>query len=198
MVAVPSSAEAEGRGDGLYARWDRGATLSLGAGAGASWIENVDKVQASVVGEARLLFISAAGPVVAGRWGPSAGQYLFTGIDVRPLFPALFLLYAVTWREFWDLFLQSISVELGAAFLLDGERSVGFSYGFGLGLPLIRPKKALRTVWLRFGARHVNVEPSFLNTPSGLNRSEWTAYATLAFDFGVIKHLGNWEPPRHR
>ena len=199
VVCAPNRADADGRGDGLYARWDRGVTLSVGAGAGATWIESDDdSPKLSVVGAARLLFIDAAGPVIAGRWAPDDGQYLFLGVDIRPLFPALFFLYKASWREFWDLLLQSVSVELGAAFMMDGERSAGFSYGFSLGLPLSLPKKALRVMWLKIGARRVNLDPNFRNTSDAINLSEWTLYGLLAFDFGVVKHLGSWEPPRYR
>lgn len=199
FACLPDRSAADTKGDGLYARWDHGLTLSLGAGAGATWLPgDTDAPRLSIAGEARLLFIDAAGPVVAGRWGRDSGQYVFVGVDVRPLFPALFFLFKSTWREFWDLFLQSLSVELGAAFMLDGHRSVGFAYGFGLGMPIVRPKKALRTVWLRVGGRHVNARPAFVNTPDGVNRSDWTLYGLLSFDFGLAKHLGSWEPPRYR
>ena len=107
------------------------------------------------MGESRFLFADTAGVVLSGRWGPSSGQHLFLGVDLRPLFPALFFLYKQTWNEFADLLLQSIFFEIGPAFLLDGRRSVGLGVGFGLAFPLAAPLTTVRRLWLRIAARHV-------------------------------------------
>lgn len=197
LTAFSSSAHADRRGDGLYGRWDRGLTLALGAGPGATWISRDADV--SVVGEARFLVADVAGLVLSGRWGPNAGQNLFLGVDLRPLFPALFFLDSQTWNEFADLLLQSIYLELGAAFLLDGERSSGLGVGFGFAVPVYRPlKTTLRGLWFRIGARHVNADPSFRTTPAEVDRSEWTLFLTFVVRLGFKADLGRWEPPRYR
>lgn len=194
FVAAPASAQRDG--DGLYGRWDRGLTLALGAGGGATWLNG--KPDANVIGEARFLVADAAGVVLSGRWGPDSGQHLLLGVDLRPLFPALFFLYKQTWNEFADLVLQSIFFEIGPAFLLDGNRSVGLGVGFGFGLPLYRPLTAVKGLWLRIATRYVNADPAFRNTQPTSDRTQWTLYATFVVRFGFASKLSRWEPPRYR
>ena len=191
-----ASASAQRQGDGLYSRWDRGLTLSFGAGPGATWLNG--KADPNVVGEARFLVADAAGVVLSGRWGPDSGQHLFLGVDLRPLFPALFFLYKQTWNEFADLLLQSIFLEIGPAFLLDGNGSTGLGVGFGFGVPLYRPLTTVRGLWLRIAARYVNADPSYRNTQPTEDRTQWTLYATFVVRLGFKSKLSRWEPPRYR
>jgi len=190
------SASAQRGRDGLYGRWDRGLILALGAGPGATWISR--EADISIVGEGRLLVADVAGLVLSGRWGPDSGQYLFLGVDLRPLFPAFFFLYKQTWNEFADLMLQSIYVELGAAFLLDGDRSLGLGVGFGFGIPIYRPLTTLRGLWFRIGTRYIRADPSDRNTQSNVDRSEWTLYLTFVVRLGFKVNIGRWEPARYR
>ncbi len=196
LSSFGAQASAQRQGDGLYGRWDRGLTLALGAGGGATWLDKT--ADPSIVGEARFLVADAAGAVLSGRWGPGSGQHLFLGVDLRPLFPALFFLYKQTWNEFADLLLQSIFFEIGPAFLLDGERSVGLGVGFGFGLPLYRPLTTVRGLWLRIATRYVNADPSFRNTQPAVDRTRWTLYATFVLRLGFPSKLSRWEPPRYR
>lgn len=196
LATFCAPARAQRTGDGLYGRWDRGLTLALGAGAGATWLDgNADP---NVIGEARFLVADAAGVALSGRWGPDSGQHLFVGVDLRPLFPALFFLYKQTWNEFGDLLLQSIFFEIGPAFLLDGDRSVGLGVGFGFGLPLYRPLTTVRGLWLRIATRYVNADPSYRNTQPTTDRTRWTLYATFVVRLGFHSKLSRWEPPRYR
>ena len=192
--ATPSSAQR--RGDGLYGRWDRGLTLALGAGPGATWLNR--KADPNLVGEARFLIADVAGVVLSGRWGPDSGQHLFLGVDLRPLFPALFFLYKQTWAEFADLFLQSVFFEIGPAFAIDGHRSVGLGVGFGFALPLYRPLTTVRGLWLRIGTRYVNEDPSYRNNQPTTDRTEWTLYTTFVVRLGFKSKLSRWEPDRYR
>jgi len=196
LSSFGASAGAQGRGDGLYGRWDRGLTLALGAGAGSTWLNR--EADPNVIGEARFLIADAAGVVLSGRWGPDSGQHLFLGIDIRPLFPALFFLYKQTWNEFADLMIQSIFFEIGPAFLLDGDRSIGLGVGFGFGVPLYRPLTTLRGLWLRIAARYVNADSSFRNTQPTPDSTQWTLYATFVVQLGFESKLSRWEPRRHR
>ena len=84
LSSFAASASAQRQGDGLYGRWDRGLTLSFGAGPGATWLNG--KADPNVVGEARFLVADVAGVVLSGRWGPDSGQHLFLGVDLRPLY----------------------------------------------------------------------------------------------------------------
>jgi len=196
LSSLAASASAQREGDGLYGRWDRGLTLALGAGGGAAWLNG--KADPNVVGEARFLIADTAGLALSGRWGPDSGQHLFLGVDLRPLFPALFFLYKQTWNEFADLLLQSIFFEIGPAFLLDGERSVGLGVGFGFGLPLYRPLTTLKGLWLRIATRYVNADPAFRNTQPTTDRTRWTLYATFVVRLGFDSKLSRWEPSRYR
>jgi hypothetical protein len=196
LSSLGASASAQRNGDGLYGRWDRGLTLALGAGAGATWLDR--KADPNVLAEARFLIADAAGVALSGRWGPDSGQHLFLGVDLRPLFPALFFLYKQTWIEFVDLLLQSIFFEIGPAFLLDGQRSVGLGVGFGFALPLYRPLTTVRGLWLRIAARYVNADPSFRNTQPATDGTRWTLYATFVVRLGFRSNLSRWEPPRYR
>ncbi|MGD8317084.1 MAG: hypothetical protein PVH21_07890 [Myxococcales bacterium] len=193
-AAAPASAQR--RGDGLYGRWDRAWTLELGAGGGATWLEH--EPDPNVIGEARFLIADVAGIALAGRWGPHSGQHLFLGVDLRPLFPALFFLYKQTWNEFTDLVLQSVFFEIGPAFLLDGEQSTGLGVGFGLSLPLYRPLTTVEGLWLRIASRYVNADPSHRNTEPTSVRTQWTLYATFVVRLGFKSNLSKWEPPRYR
>jgi len=196
LTSFAARASAERDGDGLYGRWDRGLTLAFGAGGGTTWLNG--KADPNVLGEVRFLVADAAGVALSGRWGPDSGQHLFLGVDVRPLFPALFFLYKQTWNEFADLVLQSIFFEIGPAFLLDGDRSVGLGVGFGFGLPLYRPLATLQGLWLRIATRYVNADPAFRNTQPTSDRSQWTLYATFVVRLGFASKLSRWEPPRYR
>lgn len=190
------SASAQRGGDGLYGRWDRGLVLAFGVGPGATWISR--EADISIVGETRLLVADAAGFVLSGRWGPDSGHYLFLGVDLRPLFPALFFLYKQTWNEFADLMLQSVYVELGAAFALDGDQSSALGVGFGFGIPIYRPRKTLRGLWFRIGTRYISADPADRNTQPAVDRSEWTLYLTFVVRLGFKLNIGRWEPARYR
>ncbi len=196
LCSIGGSASAQRRGDGLYGRWDRSLTLSFGAGGGATWLDR--EADGNVVGETRFLIADTAGVVLSGRWGPNSGQHLFVGVDLRPLFPALFFLYKQTWNEFADLVLQSIFFEIGPAFLLDGHRSTGLGVGVGFSLPLVAPLTTVRRLWLRVAARYVNADPSFRNTQPTTDRTQWTLYATFVVQLGFESRFSHWEPPRYR
>jgi hypothetical protein len=151
-----------------------------------------------VIGEVRFLIADVAGVALSGRWGPDSGQHLFLGVDIRPLFPALFFLYSQTWNEFTDLVLQSIFFEIGPAFLLDGNGSTGLGVGFGFGIPLYRPLTTVRGLWLRIATRYVNADPSFRQTQPISDHTQWTLYATFVVRLGFKSNFSRWEPPRYR
>jgi len=196
LSSLGASASAQRQGDGLYGRWDRGLTLALGAGPGATWLNR--EADPNLIGEARFLVGDMAGVVLSGRWGPDSGQHLFLGVELRPLFPALFFLYMQTWNEFADLVLQSIFFEIGPAFLLDGSGSVGLGVGFGFALPLYRPLTTLRGLWLRIAARYVNGDPSYRNTQPSSDGTAWTLYTTFVVRLGFKANLSRREPARYR
>ena len=163
LSSFGASANAQRRGDGLYGRWDRGLTLSFGAGPGVTWLNG--KADPNVVGEARFLVADAAGVVLSGRWGPDSGQHLFLGVDLRPLFPALFFpLPSRPGTSLRTCCFNRSSSRLGRRSCSTATRSTGLGVGFGFGIPLYRPLTTVRGLWLRIAARYVNADPSYRNT----------------------------------
>ena len=201
--ALTGSARADGDGDGLYRRFDRDLTIALGAGGGLV-LDGV-KARPSLVADLRLRVIDTAGPVVAMRWGPgdegSGRGYVLFGVEVRPLFPALFLLNESTGREWVDLFVQSFGIELGTAlFPFDQDFGVGLAVGLSIELPLLLPSHtegAFESIGLRLAARRIDATPAFQGAPE-VDRSEWTLMATLAFNLAADAGIAEWEPPRYR
>ncbi|MFO0694156.1 MAG: hypothetical protein U0230_11410 [Polyangiales bacterium] len=195
-LVLPTPAAASGDGDGLYGRFDHSTTLSIGAGGGV--VRRADTTAGTGLADLRLRILGTGGPVVSGRWGPDAGQDLFVGVEVRPLFPSVFLQSMSTGHAWLDLFLQSLGVELGAGFPLDGRGSIGFAWGLAMEVPLAMPGAVAEGLFLRLGARRVNLSRAYQLTPDDRNLSEWTAYATLAITLGLGNRVADWEPPRHR
>ena len=192
------SADAQ-RGDGVYHRWDRDFTLSVSAGAGVD--RRAGETSFSGVAEARLRVLDTAGPVIAGRF--SSRSSLFVGIELRPLFPALFLIDKPISIEFWDLLVQSISVELGVAYAFDPPRGFAFAYGFGLEIPLVLPSKwsregAAEGVWLRLSARRISSSRRRHGEELVGTEGEWSVMAQLAIKFGLHVGAAAWEPTRYR
>src|SRR5690606_25198391 len=180
LAASPLSARAEG--DGLYGRWDEDLVVSLGGGGGVS----LGGDGAVPVGAAMtsVRYLGAAGPLVAATLGPDGRRPLVAGAELRPLLPGLFLMNLSTTLPFVDLLLQSIAIELGAAFLLDGAQSVGFGFGLGIEVPLVYPDVFAQGVTLRLGGRRVFASADDQGvdaSPTG----RWSVLAQLVFSFGV-------------
>ncbi len=203
-LLAPSLAAAS-EGDGFYGRWDHDFTLSAGLGGGVAFLGNDET--AAVTGDLRLRIADAAGPVIAGRWAPNARDYLFFGVEIRPLFPMLPLIGLATGDEFWDLTLQSLSVDIGAAVLpLAGDTGVGLGVGIALSVPVVLPAWAGRTrglrwgqgIWIRWAARFVDASSSYQAAPSGGDGDEWMISASLILKMGLGSGTSSWEPARYR
>lgn len=205
-----SSASARAQdGDGVYRRLDTDATLSLGVGGGLVLPRDAraEGRAAAALVEARLRIVDAAGPVVAYRWSGDVGGYLALGVELRPLWPMLWLLDKPTGVEWLDLLVQSLGLELAAVVLplgqpaeLDIDRGVALSVGVALEIPLVVPTRlrgANRGVFLRLAARWVDARPAMRTTPTGRDLSEWSLNATFQATWGL--HIGaDAEPPRYR
>ena len=200
LIAV-SRARADGPGDGLYGRFDSDFTLAVGVGGGATWRQEPDAghaVHGTAVADARLLVLDAAGPFLSARWGPHAGAYVLAGVELRPLFPALFLLNLSTGHEWVDLFVQSLSVELGAAMLpLSGDLGVGLAVGLGVEVPLLVPTRFAQGLSLRIGARRITAGPGDRNGPDR-RASEWSLLTSLVIKTSVGSTTASREPRRYR
>ncbi|MEZ4286746.1 MAG: hypothetical protein R3A47_01070 [Polyangiales bacterium] len=193
-MAIVSEGAAQD-GDGLYGRYMRSVTLGLEVGGGVG--ESRSTKAPTIALAQRTLFFASAGPVVLATFQPKYDQRrLGVGADLRPLFPAMFFLDMSTSREFVDLMLQSLSIEVGAFFLLDGSGHAGFWAGAGFEIPLIRSARTPQRLALRLSAHRQKMQDRYLGASA--NADGWDALGTLIYYVGVGKHVGGWEPKRYR
>lgn len=203
LALWPALAHADD-GDGVYDRFDRDLTIAADVGGGVV-LDGVD-ARATMTADLRFRIIDAAGPAIGLRWGPaddvgSGHGHVFIGVELRPLFPALFLLDLSTGNEWVDLFVQSFGIELGAAlFPFDDDFGIGLAVGLSMSVPLLLPSRTtgpFQSISLRLGARRVDATASFQGAPE-VDRSEWTISAALSFAFAARIGAASWEPPRYR
>ena len=167
LLALPTTAGAQASGDGLYGRFDGDVFLSAGLGGGAAVHEDLGGL---LIAELRARYLETAGLLLATEWqapreatgapgdtglrrdkGPR--WRLLTALEVRPLFPALFLTNNATGIEFIDLTLQSIGLELGLSLVPEeGAAELGLLTGFGLELPIVPPSTLADGIFLRLAA----------------------------------------------
>lgn len=187
FAATPAHAQ---RGDGAYRRWD--AFLALEVGAGAAVSRRGESWSAGPVAEIRARVIDAAGPFVSFGWDAETQSAVAFGVELRPLWPALFLLDRSTGRERLDLWLQSISLDLGAALgpLAQEGQGLAMIWGLAFDVPLTRPSRttgAFRGVGLRLFARQTVVRESAPEAPT--QQGGWTLGATLRMTLGAGRGL---------
>jgi hypothetical protein len=181
LPALPAAAR--GPGDGLYGRYDRPFTLAFGAGGGVA--AEAGAASGVAVGELRLRHLDVAGPFVSLAFGPEAAGHAVAGVEIRPLFPLLFLENAFTGREVLDLFLQSLGVELGVAVTPFGSgMGAGLAWGVAAEVPLVPPSVWGQGVWLRLGLRQVRAPTAFQGGPER-SASGWLGYATVSVKLGA-------------
>ncbi|MBX3246398.1 MAG: hypothetical protein KF901_04375 [Myxococcales bacterium] len=188
LAAAPAEAQP---GDGAYRRWDAFVGLEVGAGAAAS--RRQDAWSAGPVVELRARVLDAAGPFVSFGWDADATSALAFGVELRPLWPALFLLDRSTGRERLDLWLQSWSLDLGAALgpLVGEGRGLAMIWGLACDVPLSRPSRsrgAFRGAGLRLFARQTIVRASAPEAPTA-SMAGWTIGATLRLTLGLGRGL---------
>ncbi|MCB9602763.1 MAG: hypothetical protein H6721_11900 [Sandaracinus sp.] len=169
-------------GDGAYERWDAYVTVEATAGALAHARDGTWELGPLV--ELRTRILDAAGPFVAYQWDAAGESTLVAGIELRPLWPALFLLDASTGREWVDLFVQSLSVELGVALTPLGDPGLAFAWGLSIDVPLWLPSRAPgRGLGLRLQMRRIRVDENALEAPDA--DDVWSVGATLRMGFGA-------------
>lgn len=199
VLASPAG-RARAEGDGVYGRLDRDVWWSVGAIGGAR-LDGGD-AQGLVEGELRARYLDAAGPVVAGSYLPgSRVGRLFVGLELRPFFPARFLMNLASGNAWLDLFVDSIGVELGVAFGPWGpgaelDAGTAFAWGLGVELPIVLP-----TVWpgaglhLRLATRRVRARAGDLGGPQG-GADEWNVLCGLVVRGSVEIGLVGGDRPR--
>lgn len=196
-ITSASSAVAQ-TGDGVYRRFDHDLMLAFGVGGG---VVLADEDEPALVLDVRARVIDAGGLVLSYRYAPESKNQLFVGFELKPLWPALFLTSSSTGREWLDLFLQSLGVELGVAMMpLGDDTGYGLGIGVSLEVPLSLPSNttgAFHRANLRLAARRVDATRGYLGTDDGVDRSEWSLMATLQIIVGVSGNT-DAEPPRYR
>ena len=191
-AALSEVALADGDGDGIYGRFDHGLVVALGAGGSISTDGSF-----RAEGEVRLRFLDAAGPMLSISGAPDRQTFVIAGVELRPLFPALFLLDAWSGHEWLDLFIQSIGVELGAAFL-PGSGSVAFASGVSVEIPLVFSRPGpFNGLGLRLAARRIHPTNAFTPTPED-QAGHVSIMATLSLHLGVRFPASFQEPPGYR
>lgn len=200
VVAFALPAEAQ-RGDGVYRRFDHDLLLAFGVGGGVVLGEEDEP---ALVLDLRARVIDAGGVVTSYRYAPDSKHQLFVGIELKPLWPALFLTSSSTHREWLDLLIQSLGVELGVAMMPLGNDDADVGYGLGIGVslevPLSLPSNttgAFHRASLRLAARRVDATRRYLGTDDAVDRSEWSVLATLQITVGVGAGADR-EPARYR
>jgi hypothetical protein len=197
-LALSTQARAQD-GDGAYGRLDGDLALSAGVNGG---VVLDDRVHPAVTGSAslelRARILDSGGLFAAGEWRPEGDSRVIVGVDLRPLFLARFLLGLETGMQWFDLLLDSIGVEVGAAVgPFDHDLGVSLAIGFGLDVPLYLPPRTSGGVFLRLGARYVTASALDQAAPGG-GTTDWVLLAGLNVRAFVATGLPNWEPQRYR
>ena len=193
LLAIPALAEAQG--DGVYGRFDRDLTLEAGLGGGVAF-EGSAVLGAGVL-DLRARYLDMAGILVGGELRPEGASRVVVGVDVRPLWVGRFLLGGSFHDRYWDLFLDSIGLDLGVAITpLDETAGVALMVGFGMDVPLVFFGDGIEGLSLRLFGRHVAaLETDRYGPDGGVN--DWIAGATLVVRGGVSTGLPGWEPRRY-
>lgn len=182
-------------GDGVYGRFDSSTSVVI-AGGGAYDFTNA-RVGAMV--DARVRVAESFGLVATLHTEHPGRARVFTGLELRPLFPALFLQQLSTGRAFVDLLIQSFAVELGVDLTVDRPVPVSFTWGLAIEIPILSPERFAHGLGIRLGARHSRTFRDGRPNPGlAADDTAWTGYAMLSIGFDAGQAVANWEPPRHR
>jgi len=182
-LALPQAARADG--DGLYGRFDGDFRLSVAAGGGA-------RIGARTVGiglvELRARYLDSAGVFVTGDSDDGAWR-VTAGVELRPLFPARFLLGLESGARFFDLLVDSFTLELGiAATRLSTDPLAGVVLGVGFDVPLVAEPFRL--------AVHLGFRWTYEAQRRLPDETDIALLAALVVDFGVRTGLAPREGPR--
>jgi hypothetical protein len=197
VVMTPCSlAEAQGAADGAYGRLTSDVILEGSLGGGATF--EADTVSGAATLELRARYLDMAGLMVGAEWRPEGASRVLVMVDLRPVFLIRFLLNASFHDRYWDLFVDSIGLDLGVAVApLDDGAGGALAVGFGFDVPLVFFGDGVEGMGLRLFGRHVAaLATDRLGPNAALN--DWIAGASLVFRAGVTTGLPGWEPRRYR
>lgn len=149
-LLVPAVASA----DGAYGRLD--GDLTFVGGVGASLVRDTPLASADL----RLRYLDAAGASLSYEEGlsrtggtGSVRRAFLAGVELRPLFPIRFLKAKQTGQSFFDLTLDSLSLDMGAWLpqrVGSASRRFGVYAGLAVELPLFARASGL---WLRLSSQ---------------------------------------------
>jgi hypothetical protein len=194
ILAHPATAGAQD-GDGSYGRLEQDMMFSLGAGGGAVLDGASD---GALLFELRARYLDMVGVVVAPEWRIDVSGRLILAVELRPLWPIRFFLNGFSGNEWLDLFIESISVEVGAALLPLGDGiGAGLALGLGLDVPILVPSIFADGLMLHLGARHVRAGAADQAGPATGAISDWLFYAALTVKFGADLGLVGRELSRY-
>jgi len=129
LFFVSSAANAADAKDGAHGRVDGDMAVEIGAGG------DFGPRAPRAVGDLRFRYLSMAGLFGTYEWD----RALATGIELRPLFLAKWFTGRYSGNAYLDLALDSIGLEIGAAFLQPGGRRLegkpGLQAGLGFEIP---------------------------------------------------------------
>lgn len=184
-------------GDGLYGRFDSSTSVVIGAGAAIGFGD--EGRSAGAVVDARVRVIDAGGAALSLHTDGAGTARLFSGIELRPFFPALFLEDLFTGRPYVDLLVQSLGIDLGVDVGLSSGAPLGFAWGVSIELPLLTPERFAHGLGLRLGIRRARQLTDARPNPGVATDVEyWSGYALLCLGLDAGTAIVNWEPPRHR
>ena len=130
LLLVGSTAHAGDAKDGAHGRVDGDMAVEIGAGG------DFGPRAPRAVFDLRFRYLSMAGVFGAYEWE----RALATGIELRPLFLAKWFTGRYSGNAYLDLALDSIGLELGAAFLQPNGRHLeskpGLQVGLGFEIPV--------------------------------------------------------------
>lgn len=177
---------ADGEGDGFYHRWDRDSSMSVAVGS----VLNADGPVGAYV-KVGWLLLDAAGVSSSFSHWPGQGSRLEVSVELQPLFPAFPLQGLATDRAWWDLWLQSLSLECGVGWSLGaGQGARVLIVGVGFEIPVVLPRPSGWRAGLRVATRRRFSEGG----GGGPSDDGWEFRLAFAAHFGVNSGVGAREP----
>ncbi|MCA9582291.1 MAG: hypothetical protein KC416_10890 [Myxococcales bacterium] len=192
VLTVAAPLHADDRADGLYGRFDGDLVWSVGAGAGIAL--GATERREALMADLRFRYLDTAGLFLAPRWLPDDPVQVALGVELRPLFPARFLLDLSSRNRWIDLLVDSFGVELGTL-LVPGRGNLGAALHVGIGaeIPLWWPGQDFEGAYLRLTASRTE-GGGRLGPP--LPIPPWTLGAVLIVRLGAS--VGLADRPRTR
>jgi hypothetical protein len=194
LFALGSASARADDGDGVYGRFDGDVMLSFAAGG---FVTTGEELEGGGTLELRARYLDCAGPALWGSLRSDGEVRLGGAVELRPLFPALFLIDRWTGNEFFDLTLQSIGIELGAEIVSFDDPAVALAIGFAFEMPIVPPSVAGQGVFLRLSARHVLGRAGDTGGPDA-DVAEWSFGALFSIRASVETGLASGEVSRFR